>query len=286
MFLVAVQIPFAAQDQAYSFWHLRRFMQALASPGVVNPSTDFVVTPASGLQVSVSSGYAFVQQTVQTEGASAYNGLYGVLNDAAASPFNTITAPISNPRIDQVILRVYDIAEQGLGGSSKAQIEWLTGSENAAASLATMGPGLSNPGAASLPANSLRLAYILNTVGASSIPSGNILNMTWNPLTPGSGVTAVSSWGTVGVSATSTRAFLHGALQNTSGGNLVSSIWATLPTFVPSFGGVMAAVAVTSGGTWSTVPIEIIPNSANITVNTTISALTIVYLNGVSYPLI
>lgn len=164
-------------------------MSTFAVPGVVAPATDYIVSPGAGLQVQITSGNAFVQQTVAIEGGAAYEGLYMVVNDATANPYNTITAPITNPRIDQVILRVYDIKEQGLGGSSFARLEWLVGSENASAGLGTMGPGLSNPGAAALPDNSLRLAYVLQTVAESSISSGNILNL----FGPGSGVTNIAT---------------------------------------------------------------------------------------------
>jgi microcystin-dependent protein len=172
---MAVQLPAFAQDLAYPFWVLRKQMASIATAGVVNPSTDFVVSPSSGLQVQITSGAAFVAQTVNIEGSSAYNGVYWVLNDATANPYNTVTAPVANPRIDQIILRIYDAIEQGLGGASKAQLEWLGGTESASASLSTMGPGKSNPGAAPLPANSLLLDYVLQPVGASSISASNIV---------------------------------------------------------------------------------------------------------------
>lgn len=201
-------------------------MSTVAGPGVVAPATDFIVSPGSGLQVQVTSGCANVQQTVNIEGGSAYNGLYMVVNDATANPYNTISAPITNSRIDQIILRVYDTKEQGLGGSSFARLEWLVGSENASASLATMGPGLSNPGAASLPANSLLLAYVLQTVGESSISGSNVLNASaWGNL-----ISLGAFWG-----ATNARAlkvgnfvFLEGILAygNSAGAGVV----ATLPT--------------------------------------------------------
>jgi hypothetical protein len=176
---MALQIPAYADDQRYPAWYRRKQFASVATAGVINPSTDFIITPSSGLQVQASAGGAYVQQTVCTEdgGNSFYNGLYEVFNDAPVNPSNTIAAPISNPRIDQIILQVLDIQEQGLSGASKAQLLWLEGSESASASLGTMGPGLSNPGAAALPANSLCRAYVLQTVGESSISSGNILNV-------------------------------------------------------------------------------------------------------------
>lgn len=196
-------------------------MASLATPGVVNPSTDFIVTPGSGINVNVSAGAAYVQQTVAVEngGNTFYNGLYEVFNDAAANPVNTVSAPVSNPRIDQVILRVYDVQEQGLGGSSKDQIEWLPGTENASASLSTMGLGLSNPGAASLPANSMLRAYVLQTVGEVSISSGNILNVdiNWVPLTLVTNFVPTSGAYTPSIRIRGNRAEFKGAITNSTG---------------------------------------------------------------------
>jgi microcystin-dependent protein len=174
---MALTIPAWCGDQIYPAWFRRKQLASLVTAGVVNPSTDFIVSPSSGLQVQASAGAAYVEQTVCTEGGgnSFYNGLYEVFNDGAANPSNSIAVPISNPRIDQIILQVLDIQEQGVGGSSKAQLLWLEGSESASASLGTMGPGLSNPGAATLPANSLLLDYVLQTVGESSISPSNIV---------------------------------------------------------------------------------------------------------------
>lgn len=172
---MALITPFLCTDQPYPFSTLRKQMASLTSPGIVHAG-DMAVSPSSGLQVQISAGEAYVQQTGATEGTN-YNGVYYELNDAPANPFNTISAPLVNPRIDMVILRIYDVTELGIGGSSFARFEWVQGSENASASLATMGPGLSNPGAGTIPASSLLRAYVLQTVGESSISSGNILNV-------------------------------------------------------------------------------------------------------------
>lgn len=181
---MTVQIPGFCVDQQYPFWYMRKMMSALSAPVVVSPSTDLVVSPSSGLQVQVTSGSAFVQQTINIEGGSVYNGNYLLVNDATTNPVNTITSPVSHPRIDQVIFRAYDAQEQGFGGSSKGQVEWLPGTESSSASLSTMGPGLSNPGAAAMSANSMQLAYVLQTVGESSISAANILDV--RPRTHGS----------------------------------------------------------------------------------------------------
>lgn len=182
--------PAFCTDLTYPFSSLRMFSSALVSPGVIQPG-HLSVSPGSGLQVAIAAGLGFVPQSGAVEG-SAYDGLYFLQNDAVAAPYNTISAPISNPRIDLVVLRVYDSTELGISGASFARFEWVPGAENVSASLATMGPGLSNPGAAAVPQSSLLIAYVLQTVGESSISSGNILNAAltvgrqlgpWLPLT-------------------------------------------------------------------------------------------------------
>jgi hypothetical protein len=134
----------------------------LWTPGVLSPSS-LLVALTTGFGVSVQPGAAYVQQTVQAEGNSFYDGLYFVIEDNVDSPYNSIAAPVSSPRLDQVILRVYDVTEQGLSGSSFGRIEWLEGSENSGATYPNI------VGATALPANSLLLAYAWSTVGASSI---------------------------------------------------------------------------------------------------------------------
>jgi hypothetical protein len=118
-----------------------------------------VVTQGSGSQMTIAAGQANVRQTVQTEG-TFYAGIYQVANDAPANPYNTVSAPAANPRIDLVIMRIYDAAEQGIGGSSFARFEWVVGTESSTATLD------SRSGAAALPANSLLLADVLITTGS------------------------------------------------------------------------------------------------------------------------
>lgn len=159
---MTILTPAFTTDQTYPFWVLRKELDAISGVGILNPG-DFAVSAGAGMQVSVAAGMANIRQTVNVEGSTFYNGLYEVGNDGASNPFNTILAPSVNPRVDGVILRVYDVTEQGLGGASKAQIEWLPGSE-------TTGATLDNrSGATPLPANSLLLADVLQTVGEVTV---------------------------------------------------------------------------------------------------------------------
>jgi hypothetical protein len=167
---MTLQVPVFTQDQSYPAWLTRRAFNLGRSPGVRIPGVDYNVTPGSGIQVNVAAGDALVAQTTEgQESSSADKGLYYVYNDSQITPSNTVLAPANNPRVDLIVLQVLDVFEQSLAGSSKSQVVWVQGSENSQASLATP------VGAPSPPSNSLVLAYVLHTVGESSIPAGNIL---------------------------------------------------------------------------------------------------------------
>lgn len=206
---MALGTPAFTTDQSYPFETLRLLMGAQASPGVVLPR-DMLVTPASGLQVSVAAGRSFVAETVATEGSFyTTGGLYFNYNDAPSAPYNNILAPSVSPRVDQVILRVYDVVEQVISGSSFARFEWLQGTETSGANV-TPGSGGYLAGASPLPPNSLGLAYVLQTVGESSISSGNILNVA--PLALSSAAVAVKR-----LLLTATSSVLGGQSYSTGG---------------------------------------------------------------------
>lgn len=169
---MALFAPSYTQDALIPAYQDRLQTASIPQAGVVGSSGDYLVTPGTGLQVNVAAGRAYVAQTGATEGAF-YNGMYFQANDGAVTPYNSISAPITNPRVDQVILRIYDNPELSAGGSSFARVEWLVGTEAAGA---TIGVGGNRNGAAALPASSLRLADVLQTVGEVSIPAANIFD--------------------------------------------------------------------------------------------------------------
>lgn len=216
---MAKSLPAYTQDNQYPFSYLRMGQLGYNSPGVVLAG-DMQVSPGTGLQVQISAGEAYVQQTVARLGSFyASRGIYQIFDDSVDNPYNTITAPVTNPRVDQVIARVYDSYEQSLSGSSYWRYEWLPGTE-------TSGAQINNPsgsgylaGAAALPDNSLRLAYCLATVSMSSWSSGNILNVA--PFSSQNGLRPVS---------------ISSSAQALSGQEVVvtgsSSITVTLPSHV------------------------------------------------------
>lgn len=229
------------QDQSYPAWMLRQQMAAVYQPGVSLPGFDFKVTPASGLQVAVGGGNAMVQQTAGSGSESSNDfGLYYVSNNASVNPVNTIIAPVSHSRWDLVVLRVYDVFEQSLSGVSHAQVEWVTGTESASATLTNF------TGIATAPNNSLILAQVLQTVGESSISSSNIINMhvAFNPITPGPWIagTLASGWSASAGGGAFAREIENGNeleffidLDNSTGSTVSTSVTVvTFPSSVPA----------------------------------------------------
>lgn len=105
-----------------------------------------VTTGGSGLNLSIAQGGFFA------EGDDDDRGVYHGYNDAAVT-LTAGAADPTNPRIDQVIARVYD-STYGEGADEWA-LEVLAGTPTGGATLTNLN------GAATLPDNSVRLAYVL-----------------------------------------------------------------------------------------------------------------------------
>jgi len=131
-----------------------RWMHAGVAPLGVCGAGDLKVTAATGLQVTVAAGGAFV-----TDGATPIAGAYHVFNDGPA----TLTLDASHltlPRIDLVIAEVTDTAA---GGAADAfRIRKVTGT------------AAGSPVAPAVPARSLALAQVSVPATASSVVAGNI----------------------------------------------------------------------------------------------------------------
>lgn len=282
---MALLQPQFTDDLVYPFSSLRMLASSLTSAGVVHSGGDMLVSPSSGLQVQIAAGQAYVQQTVEPEDAFL-SGLYQCLNDAPANPYNTILAPNVNPRVDQVILRVYDVREQGLGGSSKAQFEWLQGTETAGAQINNPAGAGYLAGAAPLPDNTLRLAYVIQTVGESSIPSADIDNVASVASRPSSG------WISLGAGT----GWTSSAFARQVGDRIELKGYATTTTSTPSItmltglpqvsvGRVVGADHATGGPVHSYIALN--PSFTTIGVYTggvTFASGDVVNLDGVSYP--
>lgn len=156
--------PFIAEDLDYSASNLRLLTISLGVQAGVVGTNDFKVSAGSGLQVNVEKGKAFIEQTLATQESSNsfYNGLYNVLSPTEQNPYNSATVPTTNPQIAQIILRVYDINELKISGSTYGRIEWLNGTANAGATKAHVEAGEAlSFGAAVLPQSSFRCAYVV-----------------------------------------------------------------------------------------------------------------------------
>lgn len=171
-------IPSYTQDNLYPAYQDRLLTKSLGAQAGVVEENDFKVTAGTGLQVAVESGKGFVAQTnANQEAGTFYNGLYNILNPTKQNPYNTVEVPTTNPQIAQIILRVYDVAELGIGGASYGRIEWLNGTANAGATAAHVEEGKASEfGAAVLPTSSFRCAYIIVPKNATTSSEYSIID--------------------------------------------------------------------------------------------------------------
>ena len=160
---MTVLVPEFLQTKTYPAQNTRATLADMAIQAGAISAASFKVNASGsvGLFVDVLAGSAWVKGSV-----SARQGLYHCVNDG------TMTLPISsnssgNPRIDQVVLHVYDTLDGG-DAQDAAYVEVLTGTP-------TGGADLNNrSGAATLPNNCLRLGDVLvdnltTSIGTSKI---------------------------------------------------------------------------------------------------------------------
>lgn len=146
---MAELLPNWLQENCYPAQYDRLLMSNLvADEGVADPNSGslLVTTGGANLDLSVAQGGGFV------EGDDDDRGMYSIYNDAPVTLTATAADP-TNPRIDQVIARVYDSSYGE--GADEWVLEMLDGTATAAASLTNLN------GATALPDNSIRLAYVL-----------------------------------------------------------------------------------------------------------------------------
>ena len=162
---MAVENPYAEQNLQYSAEQLRRgtyspMLQRGSSVGSVIGglvgSGDFLVTVASGLNLSVAVGEAVVPGS-----SSASQSGYLIRGTSTTSV--TCAGNQSSPRIDLVYLQANDAAYTGSTNNATCAI--ATGTPTAGTTLSTL------VGAPSLPTSALALAYALvpATSGAASV---------------------------------------------------------------------------------------------------------------------
>lgn len=167
---MTLRIPYANDAKQYDFGYLRHLAETLLnSEGVANYATDMVVTPAgSGLRVDISAGAAWVKGDSGTPAMGISQGLFSVVNDAAVTNAVTLpTADPTNPRLDQIVLKVRDSADLG-SGADDALFEYVQGTPTSGATL------LNRNGAAALGNDRLLLADVLVPATATNLTAANI----------------------------------------------------------------------------------------------------------------
>lgn len=128
--------------------------------GVLNPIGLQCSADGTSMYIAVTTGEAIVRGDSHTDDA-----LYMINSTAAQSLL--VTSDGSNPKIAQVVARIYDNDEAG-GVYDKATIEIVDGT-------ATSGATLDNrTGAASLPSSALLLADVLIDAGATTIAAAKV----------------------------------------------------------------------------------------------------------------
>lgn len=154
-----VLLPLNLQEGSYTAQQDRLNADAFyKGVGVCGP-LDFRCSFSVGstLTFTTAVGKAFIK------GNSVSNqGLYQVTDLVGTSGSVDTNSGGANPRIDQIVLRVYDSTEAG-GIYDKASIEVLKGTVTASASLNN------RSGVATLPASCILLADVLLNAGATTI---------------------------------------------------------------------------------------------------------------------
>lgn len=151
-----------SQNQSYPPQEDRQLANIFARPGV-RSMTDLLASAGSGFNSNIAAGVGVLANTYQTQG-----GLYVVRNDAAVSTLHTLP-DATNPRIDQVYVKVYDSVDGGDASDSIPQALVLAGTPTGGATLANQN------GMATFPFsginNYMRVAKVLVPAGAASAAS-------------------------------------------------------------------------------------------------------------------
>jgi hypothetical protein len=167
---MTLRTPAFNDARTYGFEWLRNALEVgLINEGVIG-ANDFLTTPAAAglMRVDVASGRAVVKGDSGTPGAGLSQGHYLVVNDAAIPNAVTLTASNgTNPRLDQIVLRVRDTADLG-SGADDALLEVVTGTATAGATLDNRN------GAAALPNDAIRLADVLVPAGSTAVTAPNV----------------------------------------------------------------------------------------------------------------
>lgn len=167
---MALRPPAFNDAKTYGFEWLR-FLAEVANlqEGVVGAG-DFKATAAAAglMRVDVAAGAAFVKGDSGSPAVGLSQGLFLLVNDAAIANAVTLNASdATNPRIDQIILKIRDSSDLATGADD-AVLDKVTGTP-------TVGATLDNrTGAGALPNDSIRLADVLVPAASTSVTAGNV----------------------------------------------------------------------------------------------------------------
>lgn len=143
------------QSLAYSAQDLRQLEENIINGVGVSEPSALVVSAGTGFNSNIAAGRGSVRNSVQTQG-----GLYVVRNNAAVAALHN-TPDATNPRIDQVFVKVSDNIDGGDASDTVNPII-IAGTPTAGATLANRN------GVGSTPTNSVILADVLVPNGAGS----------------------------------------------------------------------------------------------------------------------
>lgn len=161
---MALLVPDFLQTRSYSAERLRNAMfgPAIDGEGIIAPGSFKAKQRAAGanMSVDVAAGRALVRGDT-----SLAQGLYHVVNDATVN-VAVAASHATNPRIDRVVLRVFD----SLTGdpTDDPAIQVISGTATSGATLLNLN------GAAAIPNSALLLADVLVPGGSTSVITANI----------------------------------------------------------------------------------------------------------------
>lgn len=167
---MTLKLPFPNDSLTYGAEWLRYLAEVSGVQEGVVGAADMKVTAAAagGMRVDIAAGTALVRGDSGTPGTGVSQGLFLAVNDASIP--NAVTLPASNgtnPRIDQIAVRVRDKSDLGTGFDDLTFV-FLSGTATAGATLDNRN------GAVALPADHLRIADVLVPAGSSAVTAGNV----------------------------------------------------------------------------------------------------------------
>lgn len=145
------------------------------TPGRVSgatPQNTLQVTAPGGTWVlNIAKGCAHIQGTDDDA-----QGMYGIVQDAATTLTLGTHAPVTNPRVDAIVVQYNDSYYTGRSPADTFSFVQAVGTETVGANLTNLTGAPGKSGGPALPASCLVLAYILVLTTDTGVQSGNVLD--------------------------------------------------------------------------------------------------------------